>query len=616
MAQLFTNKASATLASPIASGDTVLSVGAGTGAKFPALSGSDFFVITVTSLDGTVEEIMKVTERSTDDFTVTRAQEGTSAADFSAGANVKLLLSEGPMTFIMNCVYAAAIAALQALTPAADKIAYFTSSTAAALTTLSSFGRSLIDDADASTARTTLGLGTAATQSTSAFLQPSNNLSDVGSASSARTNLSVYSTSQVDALIAGLSWKQAVRAATTANGTLSTAFANGQTIDGVTLATGDRILIKNQSTGSENGIYIVAASGAPTRSTDADSGAELVNASCYVSEGTTNADTQWTCTTNATITVGSTSLAFAQLATGGAPSGSAGGDLSSTYPNPTVAKINGNSVPSGVAKGDILVGSGANALAKLAVGTNTYVLTADSTQTNGVKWAAASGGGGGTSFTDTLDVAPGSPNAADDEFDTGSSIDTAGTRRSGATAWTGRNVSTLANSVSGGELIIWLPATTSSIYEGYSQPLPGSGDCTYQAKLVRGGRPVNYHRIGLLVDRGSGGSLKTVVMYCGITSPGTVCVDRLSTSSDTYSSTMATVGASSILPVWAQVQYSGTDIIFSMALPGCDRWYPVWTEPQATWLGGRADRIAIVLLTADNSDGTNTNYVPWFRRTA
>jgi hypothetical protein len=121
----------------------------------------------------------------------------------------------------------------------------------------------------------------------------------------------------VDAKVAGLSWKQAVRAATTVNGTLASAYANGSTIDGVTLATGDRILVKNQTAGSENGIYIVAASGAPSRATDADSSAELVNASVYISEGTTFADTQWTCTTNAPITVGSTSLAFAQLTSGG-----------------------------------------------------------------------------------------------------------------------------------------------------------------------------------------------------------------------------------------------------------------------------------------------------------
>jgi hypothetical protein len=126
----------------------------------------------------------------------------------------------------------------------------------------------------------------------------------------------------VDAKVAGLSWKQAVRAATTAAGTLASSFEAGDTIDGVTLVAGNRILIKNQATASENGIYVVNASGAPTRATDADSGAELVNASCFVSEGTTNADTQWTCTTDAPITLGTTALAFAQLSTGGGGGGS------------------------------------------------------------------------------------------------------------------------------------------------------------------------------------------------------------------------------------------------------------------------------------------------------
>jgi hypothetical protein len=123
----------------------------------------------------------------------------------------------------------------------------------------------------------------------------------------------------VDNAVSGLSWKTAVRVATTATGTLASAFANGSTVDGVTLATGDRILIKDQSTGSENGIYVVAASGAPTRATDADSGAELVNATVYVSEGTANADTVWTCTNNATITPGTTALVFAQVNGGTVP---------------------------------------------------------------------------------------------------------------------------------------------------------------------------------------------------------------------------------------------------------------------------------------------------------
>lgn len=126
----------------------------------------------------------------------------------------------------------------------------------------------------------------------------------------------------VDNAVQGLSWKQTVRAATTANGTLASAYANGSVIDGVTLATGNRILIKDQTTGSENGIYVVAASGAPTRALDADTGAELVNATAYVSEGTANAETVWTCTNNATITPGTTALVFAQVNGGTVPTAS------------------------------------------------------------------------------------------------------------------------------------------------------------------------------------------------------------------------------------------------------------------------------------------------------
>lgn len=132
--------------------------------------------------------------------------------------------------------------------------------------------------------------------------------------------------SYVDNVAAGLQWKPSVRAATTANGTLATAYSNGQVIDGVTLATNDRILIKNQSSGSENGIYVVNASGAPTRATDADGAGELVaNATVFVSEGTVQADQAFTCTTNGTITVGSTSTVWAQF--GGGQTYSAGNGL-------------------------------------------------------------------------------------------------------------------------------------------------------------------------------------------------------------------------------------------------------------------------------------------------
>lgn len=120
----------------------------------------------------------------------------------------------------------------------------------------------------------------------------------------------------IDAAIAGLSWKESVRVATTAAGTLASDFENGDTVDGVALATGDRILIKNQAAGAENGIYTVNASGAPTRATDADSADDILQASVYVQAGTTNADTQWVLTTNAPITLDTTALTFTQLAAG------------------------------------------------------------------------------------------------------------------------------------------------------------------------------------------------------------------------------------------------------------------------------------------------------------
>lgn len=119
-------------------------------------------------------------------------------------------------------------------------------------------------------------------------------------------------------LTVGLSWKQAVRFKTTANVDLAGGgLAAGTIHDGVTAAVGDRAVVGSQTAGAENGVYIVPASGAPTRAADADVGSELVNATVFVSEGSVNADTQWTCTTNAPITVGTTALAFAQINTGG-----------------------------------------------------------------------------------------------------------------------------------------------------------------------------------------------------------------------------------------------------------------------------------------------------------
>lgn len=112
----------------------------------------------------------------------------------------------------------------------------------------------------------------------------------------------------VDNVAAGLNWKESARAATTANITLS----GTQTIDGVSVVADDRVLVKNQSTTADNGIYAVAA-GAWSRTSDADTWDELVSAAIFVEEGTTNQDVAFVCTVDAGGTLGSTAVTWTQF---------------------------------------------------------------------------------------------------------------------------------------------------------------------------------------------------------------------------------------------------------------------------------------------------------------
>ncbi len=120
-------------------------------------------------------------------------------------------------------------------------------------------------------------------------------------------------TTYVDNAVAGLRTRIVVEAATTANITLSSDLQNGDTIDGVTLATGDEVLVKNQSTDSQNGIYTVVSSGTASRSTEYDAIAEISGQIVVVNQGTTNDNTMWMCTTNTSATLGSDSVSFTKI---------------------------------------------------------------------------------------------------------------------------------------------------------------------------------------------------------------------------------------------------------------------------------------------------------------
>ena len=158
------------------------------------------------------------------------------------------------------------------------------------------------------TARASLGLGTIATQAANSVSISGGSITGLGTpSSSSDAATKVY----VDNLVTGLKTRIICRVATTANITTATDLQAGDTLDGVTLVEGDRILVKNQSTDTQNGVYLTAASGQnAARDPEFDTVAELAGQMVIIQEGSAGADKFFLCTTNNSGSIGSVSITF------------------------------------------------------------------------------------------------------------------------------------------------------------------------------------------------------------------------------------------------------------------------------------------------------------------
>ena len=157
------------------------------------------------------------------------------------------------------------------------------------------------------TARTSLGLGSIATQAANNVSISGASVTGLGEPSS---NSDASTKSYVDQAVAGLRTRIIAECASTANVNLTNGLEAGDAIDGVTLVAGDRVLVKDQSTASENGLYLAVSSGAASRDPEHDSIAELSGGMVVVNQGSVNDNKIFLCTTDNTGSVGSTSITY------------------------------------------------------------------------------------------------------------------------------------------------------------------------------------------------------------------------------------------------------------------------------------------------------------------
>lgn len=221
----------------------------------------------------------------------------------------------------------------------------------------------------------------------------------------------------------------------------------------------------------------------------------------------------------------------------------------------------------------------------------------------------SSGGSGGNVDGDTH---PSSPNVADDEFEVGSTIDTAGSRAAGATAWTALNLSTGTSSVKQGAFVFLPALTVTSTTGGYTQPVTGVWSYTAKITISRG----NTNSLaGLAVMASSGGKL----IIIGISNNTSLVLQKRNTTTSFNSNVI--LAANSIAahagggnaPAYFQVTYDGTTLVFSLSSTGiAGTFTPIFSEASATFLGAPT----LIALVGENGSATvqSVMAVDWFRK--
>lgn len=305
----------------------------------------------------------------------------------------------------------------------------------------------------------------------------------------------------VDGIAAGLSFKESVRVASTAEINLTSGLENGDTVDGVTLVTGDRVLVKDQPTGFENGIYIVVASGNAVRSSDFATGATNVAGTfVFVEEGTANHDTGWVVNSDNPNTVGTDTITWTQYSSAGSITLTAGTGISvGTAPNYTVGLAN-TAVSNGSYGSATQVATfTVDAQGRLTAAASTAIAIAQSQVTNLVTDLAAKAPSASPTFTGNVTV-PTPTNATDAA--TKDYVDDA------VSAVTGGSVTVASSpfafdSSSPVELVASLP--TDAVITKITIVVTGAFDGTTPN--------VEVTQNGSTVDSGSGSDLETTGVY-------------------------------------------------------------------------------------------------------